>query len=52
MNLQRSAMNLSKTYSSHTSFINQMELSYDSQYLFVSGGNDDCIAKYKLSLEQ
>lgn len=52
MSLQRSAMNLSKTYSSHTSFINQMELSSDFQYLFVSGASDDCIAKYKLSLDQ
>lgn len=45
-------MNLSKTYSSHTSFINQMEISSNLQYLFVSGGIDDCIVKYRLDLTQ
>jgi hypothetical protein len=45
-------MNLSKTYNSLISFINQIEISYDCQYLFVSGGFDDCIVKYRLSLEE
>lgn len=44
-------MNLSKTYCSHTSFINHMEVSADYQYLFVSGSTDECVVKYKLTLE-
>ena len=44
-------MSLAKTYVSHTSFINQMELSHDQQYLFASGAIDDCVVKYRVSVE-
>lgn len=48
--LQRSNMNLSKTYNSHTSSIARMELSADGQYLFVSGTLDNAIVVYKVSV--
>jgi WD40 repeat protein len=44
-------MNMAKTYNSHTSAINSIELSYDKQYIFVSGTTDGCIAKYKICTE-
>ena len=48
---ETSDMPLAKTYISHTSFINQIELSHDEQYLFVSGAFDDCVVKYRIQSE-
>lgn len=40
---------MSKVYASHTSFINQIEISADKKYLFVSGNNDESIVKYYIN---
>lgn len=47
-----SQMNLARSYVSHTSFISQMELSGNREYLFVNGAIDDCVVKYRLMAEE
>jgi hypothetical protein len=35
--LQHSKMNIGKYYNSHNTFVNQLEISQDGKFLFVSG---------------
>ena len=44
-------MFLAKTYAGHTSFINQIELGNDQNYLFTTGIEDECLIKWKIGFE-
>lgn len=57
--MNKQEMHLAKTYSAHSSFINQLELlriynnrkKENKNYLFSTAINDECVMKWKLQIE-
>ena len=48
-NIPKTRLHQAKTYPGHTSFVNQIELSFDAKYLFSTALEDECVLQWKLT---